>query len=173
MKYRAQAMMAAASSALVAAASGGMALAREEDGQKGSFETIVVTATKREQTIVQAPISVSIVTEDKIKKTGATNFEELQTLLPTVVFSSSQSPVQSNVGIRGVSTAGGSAALEPSVGIYVDGVFTDRTAFGIGDFNDIARVEVLRGPRGYGLWEQLSGRYHQLRHAQSRRRVQR
>jgi iron complex outermembrane receptor protein len=127
----------------------GAAIAQETEAprERESIDTIVVTATKREQTIIEAPISVSVVTEETIAKTGATNFEELQTLLPTVVFSNSQSPVQSNVGIRGVSTAGGSAALEPSVGIYVDGVFTDRTAFGIGDFNDIARVEVLRGPQ--------------------------
>lgn len=110
-------------------------------------EDIVVTATRTGQTILQAPVSVSVVTAETIRATGATNFSELATLLPSVVFSSQQSPVQSNVGIRGVTTAGGSAALEPSVGIYVDGVFTDRTSIGIGDFNDIAAVEVLRGPQ--------------------------
>lgn len=110
-------------------------------------EDIVVTATRTGQTILQAPVSVSVVTAETIRASGATNFAELATLLPSVVFSSQQSPVQSNVGIRGVTTAGGSAALEPSVGIYVDGVFTDRIAIGIGDFNDIAAVEVLRGPQ--------------------------
>jgi outer membrane receptor protein involved in Fe transport len=108
---------------------------------------IVVTATKTGQTIVEAPVSVGVVTGETIRQTGATNFAELSTLLPSVVFSAQQSPIQSNVGIRGVTTAGGSAALEPSVGIYVDGIFTDRTSIGIGDFNDIAAVEVLRGPQ--------------------------
>ena len=110
-------------------------------------QSIIVTATKTGQTVVQAPASVGVVSGDLIRQTGATNFAELATLLPSVVFSSQQSPIQSNVGIRGVTTAGGSAALEPSVGIYVDGVFTDRTSIGIGDFNDIAAVEVLRGPQ--------------------------
>jgi iron complex outermembrane receptor protein len=108
---------------------------------------VVVTATKTGQTVLEAPVSVAVVDAETIRAAGATNFSELATLLPSVVFSSQQSPVQSNVGIRGVTTAGGSAALEPSVGIYVDGVFTDRTAIGIGDFNDIAAVEVLRGPQ--------------------------
>ena len=108
---------------------------------------IVVTATKNGQTVLEAPVSVGVVDAETIRASGATNFSELATLLPSVVFSSQQSPIQSNVGIRGVTTAGGSAALEPSVGIYVDGVFTDRTSIGIGDFNDIAAVEVLRGPQ--------------------------
>jgi iron complex outermembrane recepter protein len=114
---------------------------------KSAEDTIVVTATKTGQTIIQAPVSVSVVQAETIRAAGATNFSELSTLLPSVVFSSQQSPIQSNVGIRGVTTAGGSAALEPSVGIYLDGVFTDRTSIGIGDFNDIAAVEVLRGPQ--------------------------
>lgn len=113
----------------------------------GNGEEIIITATKRGQRFVEAPVSVSVVSEQTIRNTGATNFSELATLMPSVVFSQQQSAVQSNVGIRGVTTAGGSAALEPSVGIYVDGVFTDRTYIGIGDFNDIAAVEVLRGPQ--------------------------
>lgn len=119
----------------------GLALAQTNDDE------IIVTATKLDQTIEEAPLSVSVVSSDIIANAGAVNFEELVTLVPTVVFSNAQSPIQSNVGIRGVSTAGGSAALEPSVGIYIDGIFTDRTSIGIGDFTDIAAVEVLRGPQ--------------------------
>ena len=110
-------------------------------------EIVIVTATKRGQTVLQAPLSVSVVTGQTIENSGATNTSELATLIPSLVVSNSQGPVQSNVGIRGVTTAGGSAALEPSVGIYVDGIFTDRTSIGFGDFNDIAAVEVLRGPQ--------------------------
>jgi iron complex outermembrane receptor protein len=129
-------------------AAGGAAIAQDQNGQDATtLDEVVVTATKRGQTVLEAPVSVSVVTSETIKNTGATNFSELATLIPSVVFSTQQSPVQANVGIRGVTTAGGSAALEPSVGIYVDGVFTDRTAIGIGDFNDIAAVEVLRGPQ--------------------------
>lgn len=121
--------------------------AQTSDTETAESDEIVVTATKTGQTITEAPVSVGVVSAETIRATGATNFSELATLLPSVVFSSQQSPVQSNVGIRGVTTAGGSAALEPSVGIYVDGIFTDRTSIGIGDFNDIAAVEVLRGPQ--------------------------
>lgn len=117
------------------------------DDTEVTLDAIVVSATKRGQTLIEAPLSVAVVDAEVIARTGATNFNELSTLIPSVVFSSAQSPIQANVGIRGVTTAGGSAALEPSVGIYIDGVFTDRTAIGIGEFNDIARVEVLRGPQ--------------------------
>ncbi|WP_309630165.1 TonB-dependent receptor [Brevundimonas sp.] len=129
-------------------AAGGGAIAQDQLSQDATtLDEVVVTATKRGQTVLEAPVSVSVVTSETIKNTGATNFSELATLIPSVVFSTQQSPVQANVGMRGVTTAGGSAALEPSVGIYVDGVFTDRTSIGIGDFNDLAAVEVLRGPQ--------------------------
>lgn len=145
----------AALSAAALLASPGLALAQAAPAQSeptsaseaSRADLVIVTATKRGQTILTAPLSVSVVDSQLIEGTGATTFSELATLIPSVVFSQQQSPVQSNVGMRGVTTAGGSAALEPSVGIYVDGVFTDRTAFGIGDFNDIERVEVLRGPQ--------------------------
>lgn len=135
-----------ACAAILLAANAAHAQSAPEEDPVESDE-IIVTATKTGQTITQVPVSVGVITGETIRSTGATNFSELATLLPSVVFSSQQSPVQSNVGIRGVTTAGGSAALEPSVGIYVDGVFTDRTSIGIGDFNDIAAVEVLRGPQ--------------------------
>jgi len=140
------------SAALFASFSAGTAWGQAADTDTTADETrtldrVVVSSTKRDLTIQEAPLSVSVVSSDIIESAGATNFSEISTLVPSVVFSSQQSPVQSNVGMRGVTTAGGSAALEPSVGIYVDGVFTDRTAIGIGDFNDIERVEVLRGPQ--------------------------
>jgi iron complex outermembrane recepter protein len=111
------------------------------------LDAIVVTATKTNQRLIDAPVSVSVISSEIIAATGATDFRELATLIPSVVFSQQQSAIQTNVGIRGVTTAGGSAALEPSVGIYIDGVFTDRTSIGISDFSDIAAVEVLRGPQ--------------------------
>ena len=135
-----------ACTAFLLSASGVHAQATSDDDAAESDE-IIVTATKTGQTVTEAPVSVGVVTAETIRATGATNFSELATLLPSVVFSAQQSPVQSNVGMRGVTTAGGSAALEPSVGIYIDGIFTDRTSIGIGDFNDIAAVEVLRGPQ--------------------------
>ena len=128
-------------------ATGANAQTQSSDEADAESDEIIVTATKTGQTVLEAPVSVGVIGAETIRAAGATNFSELATLLPSVVFSSQQSPVQSNVGIRGVTTAGGSAALEPSVGIYVDGVFTDRTSIGIGDFNDIAAVEVLRGPQ--------------------------
>jgi iron complex outermembrane receptor protein len=124
------------------------ATATPDEDEPATQADIVVTATRQGQTVQDAPISVSVIDETLIEGSGATNFSEVATLIPSVVFSQQQSPIQSNVGIRGVTTAGGSAALEPSVGIYVDGVFTDRTSVGIGDFNDIERIEVLRGPQG-------------------------
>ena len=80
-------------SLLVAAAlSGGAAfvspaLAQSTSGQNSAAEeageVIIVTATKRGQTVLQAPLSVSVVTSQTIEDSGATNMSELATLIPS------------------------------------------------------------------------------------------
>jgi iron complex outermembrane recepter protein len=147
-RLRAHALAGAALGALISLAAGpAWAQAAPSGADEPVLDEIVVTATKTNQRLIDAPVSVSVLTSDVIQATGATDFRELAPLMPSVVFSQQQSAIQTNVGIRGVTTAGGSAALEPSVGIYIDGVFTDRTSIGISDFSDIAAVEVLRGPQ--------------------------
>lgn len=118
------------------------------DGISAADGDIIVTATKRAERIQDVPLAITAVTAEAIERSGSRSLKDIATSVPSLYFSESQGPVQSNVAIRGVGSTGGVAGLEPSVGIYVDGVYLDRTSLGILDFNDLERIEVLRGPQG-------------------------
>ncbi len=131
----------------VAALTGMPAVAQQAERETDDTE-IIVTAQKREERLRDVPLAITAITGDALDQSGALALRDVVTLVPSLYFSQSQGPVQSNVSIRGVGSAGGVAGLEPSVGIYVDGVYLDRTSIGVADFNDIERIEVLRGPQG-------------------------
>ena len=118
------------------------------DAEKPQTQSIVITAQKRLQIAQDVPLAVSVVGSDYIAKSGAVSLKDVASAIPSLQFTQSQSAVQSSVSIRGVGSSGGVAGLEPSVGMYVDGIYLDRTYMGLGDFNDIERIEVLRGPQG-------------------------
>lgn len=123
-------------------------VAAQEAAGAGDDRIIIVTAQKREERLRDVPLAITAITGDALDQSGALALRDVVTLVPSLYFSQSQGPVQSNVSIRGVGSSGGVAGLEPSVGIYVDGVYLDRTSIGVADFNDIERIEVLRGPQG-------------------------
>ena len=124
----------------------------DEDGYRGIEEAdarnvIVVTATKREQTLQDVPISVSVTTGETLERAAIRDLRDLQTVTPSLRVDTLQSPSQTNFIIRGFGNGANNAGIEPSVGVFIDGVFRSRTAGQIGDLANISRVEVLRGPQ--------------------------
>ncbi len=113
-----------------------------------ALEEIVVTAQKRAQSLQDIPMSVSAISEDALKNSGIESVEDIKTLVPALNIYSSNSPAQSSISIRGAGTGAADPTLEPSVGVFVDGVFMPRSIFGLSDLVDIERVEVLLGPQG-------------------------
>lgn len=108
---------------------------------------IVVTATKREQTLQNVPVAVSVTTAEAIERAAVRDLKDLQTLIPALRVTQLQSSANTNFIIRGFGNGANNAGIEPSVGVFVDGVYRSRTAAQIGDLPDVARVEVLRGPQ--------------------------
>ena len=108
---------------------------------------IVVTATKREQTLQNVPVAVSVTTAEAIERAAVRDLKDLQTLVPALRVTQLQSSANTNFIIRGFGNGANNAGIEPSVGVFVDGVYRSRTAAQIGDLPDVARVEVLRGPQ--------------------------
>ena len=112
--------------------------------------TIVVTAQLREQTLLDVPVPVSVVSGEVIQDGFLDTAADLQRIVPslTIANTGDGGPADSRVRIRGVGTNVFSGTVEPSVSIVIDGVPLPRNEAGIVDFIDIQRVEVLKGPQG-------------------------
>ena len=110
-------------------------------------DAIIVTATKREQTLQDVPISVSVTTGEAIERAQVRDLLDLQTLVPSLKVGQLQSSANTNFIIRGFGNGANNAGIEPSVGVFIDGVYRSRSAAQIGDLANIQRVEVLRGPQ--------------------------
>lgn len=108
---------------------------------------IIVTASKRAQTLQDTPISVAVATAASIEQSQIRDLLDLQTLVPSLKVGQLQSSANTNFIIRGFGNGANNAGIEPSVGVFIDGVYRSRSAAQIGDLPNIDRVEVLRGPQ--------------------------
>lgn len=118
-----------------------------DDGGSVSNEDIIVTASKREQTLQEVPISVSVTPAETIERAQIRDVIDLQTVVPSLRVSQQQSSGATNFIIRGFGNGANNAGIEPSVGVFIDGVYRSRSAASIGDLPNVKRVEVLRGPQ--------------------------
>ncbi len=118
------------------------------------IEEIVVTATKRPESMQDVPISVSALTEDALAEVGVTNFTDYMLQLPGITAGGS-GPGQNTIYIRGVAsttpnlTTAGVAGLAPNVALYLDEQPLAQPGRNLDVYAaDLARVETLSGPQG-------------------------
>jgi outer membrane receptor protein involved in Fe transport len=130
-----------------AAAAVAAAEADAANAPSGSGNEILVTATKREQTLQDVPVAVTVTTADTIEKGQIRDLRDLQTVVPSLSVGQRQSSAQTNFFIRGFGNGANNPGIEPSVGVFVDNVYRSRTASQIMDLPDVQRIEVLRGPQ--------------------------
>jgi outer membrane receptor protein involved in Fe transport len=113
----------------------------------GNANEIVVTATKREQTLQDVPVAVTVATAETIEREHIRDLKDLGSIVPSLKVGERQASAQTNFFIRGFGNGANNIGIEPSVGVFIDGVYRSRTAAQIADFPDIERIEVLRGPQ--------------------------
>jgi len=123
------------------------AAAAEPTQYDASGNEIVVTATKREQTLQEVPVAVTVTTEETLERGQIRDLKDLQTVVPSLSVGQRQSTANTNFFIRGFGNGANNAGIEPSVGVFVDNVYRSRTASQITDLPDVQRIEVLRGPQ--------------------------
>ena len=110
-------------------------------------DTIIVTATKREQTLQEVPVAVSVVDDQVVADSQINDVLDLQSVVPSLRVSQLERANNTTFIIRGLGNGGNNPGIEPSVAVYIDGVFRSRSASALADFLDLERVEVLRGPQ--------------------------
>ena len=86
------------------------------------LEEVIVTAAKREQTLQEVPIAVSVVSGQQIEPAQVLDIKDLQTLVPSLRVTQLQSSANTNFIIRGFGNGANNAGIEPSVGVFIDGV---------------------------------------------------
>jgi iron complex outermembrane receptor protein len=133
---------------LAALASAPAARAQEAVATTGALEEIIVTAQKREQNLQEVPIAVSVLNGSALDSVGGFNAESLRQLVPSLNIRKTNTQLNQSLFLRGVGTINFAIAAQPSVGFVLDGVVLSSAGEAFGDFYDVERVEVLRGPQG-------------------------
>ena len=142
--------MIASIAAVLIAASVSMPAHSEDSKNAGGFvmDEIIITATKREEKLQDVPISVSAFDGDFLDNTGVTSLTELEQYTPSLSIKTGSQSRATAIRIRGIGSQGSNSGIDPSVGVFIDGVYQGRAGMSLVDLVDIDRVEVLRGPQG-------------------------
>ena len=117
------------------------------DSQESLVEEVIVTATKTEKTLQEVPVAVSVVTSDVIEKATILDTFDLKSVIPSLDTRQYQSSTNATFFIRGFGNGSNNPGVEPSVALFVDGVYRSKTQSQISDLPMLERIEVLRGPQ--------------------------
>ena len=104
---------------LVPAVGMALALAAGQSYAQSALEEVIVTASKRAQTLQEVPIAVSVVSSEQIEQAGVLDIKDLQTLVPSLRVSQLQSSANTNFIIRGFGDGANNEGIEPSVGVFM------------------------------------------------------
>jgi outer membrane receptor protein involved in Fe transport len=138
------AVLLSAGAVLAAGSGSGAALAQTTGG--AGIEEVVVTATRRAETLDKVPISVSAFTDQRMDELDVKSFADLAKFTPGVKFDAGSK----NISIRGIDSSAGTG----TTGIYIDDTPIQIRVLGLNSNNslptvfDLDRVEILRGPQG-------------------------
>lgn len=119
---------------------------------------IIVTATKRPEGVQDVPVAVTAFGDEQL---AALNFRDVGSLgfvMPNVALDDNgTSKGYANFSIRGVGVNSSIPSIDPTVGLFVDGVYQGINAGQLFDNFDLEAVEVLRGPQGIFFGRNVTG----------------
>src|ERR1700692_1580471 len=113
---------------------------------ENSLEEIVIVAERRKENLQDAPITVTAVSAATLESAGATGTTDLANVVSGLTMPQSQGTPLPH--IRGVGHTAMGPGIENSVALYVDGVYHGSASFSALSFNNIAQIEVAKGPQG-------------------------
>ncbi|MCW1427592.1 TonB-dependent receptor [Novosphingobium sp. JCM 18896] len=142
-------VIALASAAVAVATPMAQAQAQDRAQDRASVESgdIIVTARKRQESILEVPVVANVLTQDVIAQAQVVNLQDVTQFTPGFVLGQSVLENGAQVSIRGIGTTSLDPGIDQSVSLNIDGMqFTQGSAYSIGLF-DMAQVEVLKGPQ--------------------------
>ncbi|MFN7055191.1 TonB-dependent receptor [Hyphomonas sp.] len=131
---------------MLAAPFAAVAQTTEADDSPLVQNTITVTVQKREQSLRDVPVAVSVVDDSFLRDLGLDDFEDVARFIPGFEVQE-QSPNNPGFVIRGITSDSGEANIEPRIAIFQDGVSLSRSRGSIVELFDVERVEVAKGPQ--------------------------
>ncbi len=122
------------------------------------LEKITVTARKREEPIQNVPLSVTHFSSEQIDTLKVRDLESLSVTMPNVALDDIGTVGGiANFSIRGLGINSSIPSVDPTVGVFVDGVYVGATNGTLFDTFDIESIEVLRGPQGTLFGRNVTG----------------
>lgn len=122
--------------------------AAEEVSDTESQQDIVVTARLREETLIEAPLSITAFSAEDLQNRQIESMNDLSALSPGLEFEQASSSTSSRPVIRGQAQIARTSGDVANVGIFIDGVYSSGLTGSEVSFAGIERVEVVRGPQG-------------------------
>ncbi len=125
------------------------AAAQERKADNFALEEVIVTAQKKAELLQDTPISITVYNSEQLEIGGITGLEDLNSKVPAVTiepFPTTKTTLI--IYMRGVGIEDVQLTQDPSVGIYLDGVYLARSSGTALELADLERIEVLRGPQG-------------------------
>jgi iron complex outermembrane receptor protein len=125
------------------------ALAQENEAvdEADTSGEIIVIAQKRAENVQNVPISIAAFSDETLAKANVATVLDLGRVATNFQTVRSSNTGSTRIGIRGVGSLA-NTLIEPSVAVFLDGVYVPRSGSVLGAFLDIDGVEVLRGPQG-------------------------
>ncbi len=154
--------MTATIAAMALAISGTTMVHAQEIGPRGSaaalMEEVVVTARKREEGAQDVPLSVSAFGANQISALKIRDLGNLAVGMPNVALDDAGTTRGSaNFSIRGLGINSNIPSIDPTVGVFIDGVYMGINNGIIFDVFDLESIEVLRGPQGILFGRNVTG----------------
>jgi iron complex outermembrane receptor protein len=149
--------------ALVTALSATSAAAQDQASIDGS--DIVVTARKRQESILNVPVVETAIPQVQLERLQTQDLKDVATLVPGLTIGDSVLSVGTQVSLRGVGTSAYDPGVDQSVSLNLDGLqLSQGLAYSSGAF-DLGQVEVLKGPQALFYGKSSPGGVISLRSA--------
>jgi outer membrane receptor protein involved in Fe transport len=114
---------------------------------QANVEDIIVTARRRNESLLNVPVAITALSEQEINRYAATDLTKIGQLVPQVQIVRSGAGTGGSFAIRGVGSSPGDAGIEQTVSVNIDGIQISRGRAVLQSFFDVQQVEVLKGPQ--------------------------